>query len=185
MRDNLETKESFLIEELLQLTLNAGMSTRNNSFPIYDLENINLNEARRLRKEIKSFLLNYFEALKERCITETEHVNKILELSKLITTKYNAILFQKKFRIGISQKLINLFLKYLWCLDFIDKPCHCPFDNIIKLKIRSKFKEARLIDWTEMNKIKDYLFYVEKARIISSNEGLSISEWELINWKRR
>jgi hypothetical protein len=34
-------------------------------------------------------------------------------------------------RIGLAQKALNLYLKYLWCLGEIHEPPHCPLDSIV------------------------------------------------------
>ena len=47
------------------------------------------------------------------------------------------------FKIGHSQKLLNLMLKYYWCLEWLKyTPPHCPIDRMIlvaaKVKINGK-----------------------------------------------
>jgi len=176
-------KEEFLIGEFLQFSLSAGFQTRNEEFPIYNYNTIDLNQAKKLRNDIKVFLLNYLNDFKS--TSEDEHVQKIIELSNYISDKYSKILFKNRFRIGICQKIINLFLKYAWSTGKIDMPFHCPIDNIIKTKIEKRVQEKSLIDWTEMDDIKEYLDYIETLKLISQESKMSLAEWEINNWKRR
>ncbi|GAI79125.1 unnamed protein product, partial [marine sediment metagenome] len=104
-----DLKEEFLIKELLQLTLNAGLQTRNEFFPIYSYETLDLNQAKNLRNDLKKHLLTFLDLYKSRMISEEEHILIIVELSNIISKKYNEILYKKRFRIGVSQKIINLF----------------------------------------------------------------------------
>ena len=182
-----DKQQSFLIQEFLYFSIQAGFATRNEDYPIYDnlSEEFSLKKTKDLRNDLKSFLLEYFIELKDKSITEEEHIKKIETLSKIITKKHGSILFESKFRIGVAQKIINLFLKYLWAADLISKPHHCPFDNIIKLKIQKHAKDKYLVDWTEMTKPQEYNAYVSAAKIASTEANMSISEWELSTWKRR
>ncbi|MBK5285478.1 MAG: hypothetical protein JJE25_08730 [Bacteroidia bacterium] len=176
-----EKKESYLIDELLQLTLVAGLATRNEFFTIYDRDKVDLIKPKKLKADIRSFLKEYYHELKVKAISEQEHINKIIRLSDTLSNNYRDILFKKRFRIGVSQKLINLFLKYLWALDKIETPHHCPFDNIIKRKL----KNIELEDWTELDSLVHYMRYVTTAKKVAMEDGLSIAEWELTVYKRR
>jgi hypothetical protein len=175
-------KDEFLIKEIMQNSISASFQTRNEEFPIYNYENLDLNSAKYLRNEIKDFLLLYLHNYKT--IDEKGHIAKIKELSDILSSKYSKILYNGRFRIGISQKVINLFLKYMWSIGKIDVPYHCPIDNIIKIKVLKGLKNITLKDWTELDNIKDYLKYIELIRIKSINSNISIAEWELENWKK-
>jgi len=80
----------------------------------------------------------------------------------------------KKIRFGTLQKLVNLYLKYLWCLGWLEnEPLHCPFDGII-------LKELNITDnWTESDDVERYHVWVDKAREAA---GSSIAQWELKIW---
>jgi len=176
-------KEEFIITEILQFSVSAGFQTRNNEFPIYDYNSIDLNRAKKLRNEIKEFLLKYLQEFES--TTEDKHIQMIINLSDLISDKYSNILFNSRFRIGISQKIINLFLKYVWAIGKIKMPFHCPIDNIVKNKIERRINDLDLKDWTELDDITDYLEYIQFIKIISQEDKLTIAEWEINNWKRR
>ena len=89
-----------------------------------------------------------------------------------------------KYRYGIAQKLLNLYLKYLWCIKLIHTPPHCPIDRIIINKLKLK------CNWTQINDEKYYRRIIEKIKktikldeVHSPNE--SIAEWELKVYSRR
>ena len=171
----------------MYFSIQAGFAARNEEYPIYDFNsgNFDLKLAKRLKNDVKEFLLEYYKKLSNKAVTEEEHKRLLRALSNKITKKYKAILHGGKFRIGVSQKIINLFLKYLWAAGLIREPHHCPFDNIIKRKIQKYSKDNWLTDWTEMSAMKEYEEYVSATRTASNNESLTIAAWEMKNWKRR
>jgi len=85
----------------------------------------------------------------------------------------------KRFRFGTLQKLVNLYLKYLWCLGWLEKkPLHCPFDGII-------LKELNITDnWTESDDVERYRVWVDTARKTAEAKELSIPQWELEIWNK-
>ena len=71
----------------------------------------------------------------------------------------------------------NLYLKYLWCIDIICEPPHCPIDKIILNKLKD-YKTS----WTKMNK-DDYIRAIKKINFVRGKE--SIAQWELREFSRR
>lgn len=178
-----DKKEEFLINEMIQSSINSGFQTRNLDFPIYNYENLLLNAAKNLRRDIHNFLLLYLAEYVPNC--EEEHIKRIKKLSSQMSLKYGDILHKKRFRIGVSQKIINLFLKHMWVIGKIGEPMHCPFDNIIKIKLLKGIKTITLTDWTEFDQISVYKKYVTLASQKALESGFSIANWELENWKGR
>lgn len=187
-------KERFIIEECMMFSFNAGVQTRNKLFPIYNDKPLLYSENRDLKYqsdnvsnvklEVFDFLDQYLNHIIQNGIKEEIHLYKIQELSNRLTQKFKPILYNNRFRIGISQKIINLFLKYMWSLGQIPEPCHCPIDGIIKSKIRQSDRIA-LIDWTGMDSIFEYRIYIDLIKEIAQRQNLTIAQWEFINWKRR
>lgn len=176
-------KEQFLIDEYLSSSINAGLQTRNKLYPIYLSNNFKMIDNQSLRLEIKEFLKSYIEKFNN--LTEEDHCNYIMLMSNMLSDNHREILFKKRFRIGISQKIINLFLKYLWSINKIKTPFHCPFDNIIKSKLLSYYNDSALSNWTELDSMDKYYEYVRVAKKVAEKEGLKIAEWELLNWKKQ
>lgn len=167
-------KNKFLLNEFATMTLMDGLATRNKNYPIYK-KNIDRNL---LKEHLRNKLLNISKDYRGCEIGEEELISLINGLAEDATKKYQSILYENHFRIGISQKIVNLFLKYLWCSDWIKEPPHCPFDSIIKNKLNSPI----LIDWTKLDNIDDYKKYVKAAHSIANIQGKSIAQWELATW---
>ena len=171
-------KRQFLVEEFLMFSLNAGLQTRGN--PVYAH---NGKECADMRTDIKNYLVQYAQEFDK--ISEDYHYEKIQNLSNSLSEKYSGVLLNNRFRIGISQKIINLFLKYMWTAGNIKMPFHCPFDSIIKSKLLKGNSTVRLQDWTMFDSIDEYRKYVSLARISADELQLTIAEWELVSWNRK
>ena len=171
-----ENKNKFLKNEFLTLTILGALGVRDKNSPIYN-KNVKQREKEDLKDFLRNKLIEYSKHYHKR-VSEEQHIRNIEQFAKEITIKHKNILHKKEFRIGIAQKLLNLYLKYLWTSDKIPKPPHCPFDNIIVSKIN-----AKNIKWTALNGIKEYKILVEKAKKYSGKK--SLAEWELDIWHRR
>ena len=178
-----DKKEEFLIKEMIQSSISSGLQTRNQDFPIYNFENMQLNDTKNLRRDIYDYLLLYLAEYVPNC--EEQHIERIKNLSSQLSHKYKNILHKGRFRIGVSQKIINLFLKHMWVIGKIGEPIHCPFDNIIKVKILKGVKGVSLTDWTEFDQMNIYKKYVQLALLKASENSCSVAVWELENWKNR
>ncbi len=159
-------------------SLNAGLQTR--SYPVYLFYS---NDGIQLKQDIKQYLIQYTQSFDN--ITERDHYRKIIELSDQISETYRKILINGRFRIGVSQKVMNLFLKYMWTSGYIKMPYHCPFDSIIKSKLIKDSNHTYLQDWTMLDSIEEYEKYVTMASIKAAQMNLTIAEWELVSWNRR
>lgn len=84
-----------------------------------------------------------------------------------------------RFRIGLAQKALNLYLKYLWCAGFAARPPHCPVDAII---LESAGIRAAT-PWTRLDSIEEYARLIEALRAIAS--GRPLAEWELEVWSQQ
>jgi len=164
-------KKEYINNEILTLTIFGGLGR---GYPVYkegtqdksknDLKNF-------LRKELTQYGRNYKNGAHE-----NHHIKNIERFTQAITRKYHEILKDNQFRIGRAQKLLNLYLKYLWVLDMISEPPHCPFDNKIISELGLNIK------WTKLNSMEDYKELVKKAKKMAKNKNLSIAEWELKMW---
>jgi hypothetical protein len=64
-------------------------------------------------------------------ITETKHYLNIENLIRFANNNNFGVLSETGYKYGVAQKLLNLALKYYWCLGLIKEPPHCPVDRII------------------------------------------------------
>lgn len=183
MLDPSNPKHAFLLNEFFTSSINAGLQTRNRNYPVYknDLTDFKAKEC--MMVYIRRFLRGYMIDFDN--IDEEGHKQKIVLMAMHITDKYHFILHEGKFRIGVSQKIINLFLKYLWCYGAVKEPFHCPFDSIIKSHLIKGGSLVQLTDWTRMNSMEEYNEYVKFAGEMAKTDSCSIPEWELRVWNQK
>jgi hypothetical protein len=125
-----------------------------------------------LREHLENELINIGKKYTS-IIDEDSHNKEIIYLSDNLSSKYGHLLEKGRFRIGPSQKAINLYLKYLWCIGEILIPPHCPFDQRVILALPMNIKPA----WTKIDDINDYKQLVESAKLAA--RGRPLAEWEL------
>lgn len=113
-------------------------------------------------------------------VTERQHLDIIEQISYELSTQFTSILINGRLRIGTCQKALNLYLKFLWCLD--DNwaaPLHCPVDRIV-------LQAAGVSDaWTKLDSIEIYAEWITKIRSTALVYGASsVAEWELQIWNQ-
>ena len=79
-----------------------------------------------------------FKSYKNGC-SEEQHYKNIESLIAKANVLGSVLLGPDGYKYGVAQKLLNLAVKYMWCLEHINEPPHCPIDRIIINK--TKFKE--------------------------------------------
>lgn len=124
------------------------------------------------RKALSRRLMELSEKYKQE-VPEPEHIENIKFLATELSSEFAHILDKSCFRIGIAQKALNSYLKYLWCTDKIPAPPHCPFDSIIIDKLPS----CKRIKWTLLDDISEYKQIVSAAREKAGKKTLA--QWEL------
>lgn len=108
--------------------------------------------------------------------TESDHFATIKEFCDSISKIHKKVLRNNQLRIGIGQKLINLYWKFCWLLlQDVKEPFHCPFDSIIISKLKGSTKNIR---WTDLDNIEEYKELVKAAKVESKGDG-SVAKWEL------
>jgi hypothetical protein len=182
MNDTKGLKYQFIFDQIFQNAINASFSTRNPKFPIY---NKNVVKSQILSSELKKLIKVYIDKFQDGEIDEEGHFAEIENISKLVSAdeRFVGLLYGSKFRIGISQKLLNLTLKYLWCIDKIKEPFHCPIDSIVVNNILSAKPDVSLINWTKLDSMDDYRKCV--AVIAEIAKPSSIAQWELNIWNNK
>jgi hypothetical protein len=114
-------------------------------------------------------------------LEEEDHVENIVALSDLLTDLHEDILHGSKFRIGPAQKVLNVYLKYLWCAGEISTPPHCPLDAIV---IRELGSSHRNCSWTQLDDIHKYCAMIEDAKRKADDGNVSLADWELSLWNK-
>jgi hypothetical protein len=138
-------------------------------------------EATKFREDMITFLKdNIIPQYVDGC-SEEQHYRNIDDLIAYGNTVNPGILSDPGYKYGVAQKLLNLTLKYYWCLDLIKEPPHCPVDRIIINKTRHSGK----INWTQITKKMDYEKIITEIKKLAAEKGLSIPMWELTFYRRR
>lgn len=115
-------------------------------------------------------------------VDEKEHLENIEFLVKK-SQEYDLCVFLNEGTItfGVAQKLLNMYLKYLWCAGMImHEPPHCPIDSIVlrNLDIDTAQKsQGALPKWPDADE-KTYNKYINKLNDKTNNP----SQWELREW---
>lgn len=112
-------------------------------------------------------------------VTEGNHIQNIENII-LFSEKSSEILVNGKLNIGVSQKLLNLILKYYWCNGEIEMPPHCPVDRIIQIK----GLKCVPVSWSKITEMSEYLKIINKFRREAESKNQSIAEWELDVFQR-
>ena len=133
----------------------------------------------------RAAVLQYIEKIlipkyKSAC-TEADHIANIESLVHYATVAGKEILGDSGYKFGVAQKLLNLLLKYLWCLGHIAEPPHCPIDRIILNKTALKDR----LNWTQIVTAKQYGSAIAAIQTVASKQGLTLAQWELKFYARR
>lgn len=111
-------------------------------------------------------------------VTDLEHIANIKAISEF-TGKFSSILNGEKLNFGVSQKLLNLYLKYLWCLNETTTPPHFPVDR----RIQGILKVKQVNSWTKFEDEVSYMAVINHARE-NCSPYTSIAELELYLFER-
>ena len=171
------SKNDFINEEIWILTFGGAFQRSG----VYG--DISLEDPRRVlfREDIKHYVEEIiFPQYENYLVDEDAHIKNILNFSEW-SKEYCEIINGGYLKMGISQKLINLYLKYQWCLGNIQQPPHCPFDRIIIQKLGY----SPIPSWTKLDSEKEYREFASKAKKIADMSNKSIAEWELSVFQRR
>lgn len=163
-------KEGFLKNEFLTMSV-LGALGRSKTYSESASEKDKNTFLNALRKKLEEIGERYVSP-----ISEEKHCSNIKEIADDLTKRFSNCLKNRRFRIGIEQKALNLYLKYLWCVGLIPTPPHCPFDSIVI----GRLPECKDLNWTAIDRINVYQKMVNAAR--KKTNGKSIAEWELEIW---
>ena len=105
-----------------------------------------------------------------------EHIGELIEYANSVGT---SVLGSRGYKYGVAQKLLNLALKYYWCLGEIAEPPHCPVDRVVIDETRYKGK----INWTEIEQKSEYQMIIEEIKRQAGTQ--SVAMWELCVYNRR
>jgi len=168
-------KEKFINNEFWTLTFAAAFQRAN----VYK-DNVSDAEKGEFKSKTRAYIENslmiYYS---ENTVSDEMHIDNIEKLS-FFTKQFSNILQKGKLNFGVSQKMLNLYLKYLWCHNKISEPPHFPVDRRIQENIGFK----PVVSWTRFTDSSDYMRIIHFVRA-KNNEFPSIAEFELYYFERR
>lgn len=162
---------NFIKNEIFILTI-SGAFGRNSVYKV----GISEKTKSKFREKIKLLLIDLEEKYLK-TVKESDHLAILDKLKENIEVQSREILRDDHITFGTTQKLLNLYLKYLWCLGLINEPPHCPIDRTILNKIKD-YKTS----WTKMER-EGYCQAIEMIKLIKGTN--SIAEWELKEFGRK
>jgi hypothetical protein len=134
-----------------------------------DAEQVDRDEFVKLfRKKLISLEKVYAEG-----VSEVDHIKNLIMFKEELSADFPKVLADGRMLLGVAQKAVNLYVKYLWVLDFIPQPPHCPVDRIILNKVG-----INNINWTTLDNVDEYWSVIETIRKVADKNKLSIPEWE-------
>lgn len=182
-------KEKFLNNEIWVLTFGGGFQRAN----IYKEE-----VPAKVRKEFREQLRNHIEDLvKEKYfsnISEEAHLENIQSIVNF-SKEQEFEGFKIPINFGVSQKLLNLYLKYLWCAGKLETtPIHFPVDRLVqeilnKEAMKLGFPKNELKAWTKYEDEVEYLKVIRFAEKVRDKnkyfKKMFLAELELSLFNRR
>jgi hypothetical protein len=169
-----EKQSNFLNYEIWILTFGGGLQRSG----VYE-ESAADEQRSEFRKGVRVKISELVKSKYTKIVESEDHISNLLYLQRWIDDNYSEILANNHIKLGVVQKIFNLYLKYQWCLGLVKTPPHCPFDRIII----SKFKLLNPPAWTKLDSVEVYRNLVNEAKKLAG--GKSISEWELEVFLRR
>jgi hypothetical protein len=168
-------RRKFLVSELWILSWGASVQRASLFKP-----DTSEPDRRRFRDGIIAFATDRILEKYESAVSEAAHEANILLLSVHGTEVGSAVLGPQGYKIGVAQKLLNLQLKYLWCLGLIAEPPHCPIDRVVigKSALRNQ------VAWTQINDIETYRCVIQALKPLAEQVGQSLAFWELHTYNR-
>lgn len=166
--DKDQTHITFLKSQLWKSTIKAAFSRAGKIYPPGTGEK----EKNRFRMELFEFISVLIKNDYEyKTPSDQQHLNNISNVMDFATGFGFVTL-----GFGHAQKVLNLYLKYLWCMGEITLPPHFPVDRIIQKKMKVK----TISNWTKWESSVEYLKVIKHAKAQSQQKGFqSIAEYEL------
>ncbi|MDA9951947.1 hypothetical protein N9D46_00825 [Chitinophagales bacterium] len=159
-------KEDFINKEIWMLTFGASFQRA------YAYVDNASNDTKVLFKNNTTVVVeNILAQYKTAKVTDGQHLDNIKAVSDN-SKQYSEIFNGGKINFGIAQKMLNLYLKYHWCLGNINEPPHFPVDRIIQQKLNEHAKlkglpKLELLPWTQFKDETHYIKVINYARALN------------------
>jgi len=171
-----DQKDKFIQSQILGMTIQGAFQ----HIKIYrkDAEKIDNDDKAAFRENVRTYLSDFENEYTSR-VASNRHIANIERLLAKINGLHTSILKDGGISFGVAQKLLNLYLKYDWCLGRIEEPPHCPIDAMILEAVG--MNKSPWSPWSQMSgeQYNEIIDAIEKTR-----GGQSIADWELDEWKK-
>lgn len=168
-----QSQQEFIKNELWLLSF-TGAFQRNNIY----VKNITEPQRKSFREGLRSYIEDVIHPAYKKQVGDKPHGANIIAIIDY-SRGFSKLLSNGELNVGTVQKILNLSLKYYWCLGWLPEPPHFPIDSRIQKCL--PFKKRR--PWTSIKTIDEYQTIINCARdLLLKGETLAI--WELHNFKR-
>lgn len=168
-----QPQQDFLKDEIWLLTF-GGAFQRNKVYK----EGVSEKQRELYRKELRGYFEKEILPAYDKSVEHDEHCAMIEKIAN-DSSKHKSILSKERLSVGTAQKLLNLVLKYYWCLGWLPEPPHFPIDSRIQTCLPAKGR----MSWTKITSMGEYQGIIDCARG-KLKEGETLARWELQNFKR-
>ena len=162
------------IKDEIWLLLYAGAFQHNSIYVTHTKEY----QRKAFREGLRNYIEDVVHTTYNNLVSDQNHGAYILSIIDY-TRSFSQILNRGELNVGTVQKILNLSLKYYWCLDLLPEPPHFPIDRIIQKLLPASLRA----NWTQLQSLEDYQSIIDSVRNIKPNE-MSLAAWELEYFKR-
>ena len=167
-------RDQFLEREFAAMSIIAGFATRDRLWPVYgDADTQGRDETKALVRQLL-FALGHRYA--DTVPDEMRHVIEIAAFAEEVTEARGHCLHLGTLRFGVAQKVVNLYLKYLWLAGLCAEPPHCPIDGIVRDRAGLSYS------WTRSDDVDEYWRAIADLKGKAGSDTLAV--WELSEFQR-
>ena len=185
-----ESQYEFIQNEIWILTFGGAFQRSN----IYKSKGQEEQQKAAFKKGIRAYIENnILDSYRTAIVSDEKHIDNIKKVSDY-SSNFSELFNNEKINFGIAQKMLNLYLKYMWSLGHIQEPPHFPIDRIIQELLNKEMKNLgikgqALKPWTQFTDELHYVKVINSARdLILKKESFtnhSLAELELALFQRR
>lgn len=167
-------QQVFLKNEIWMLSF-GGAFQRNTIYK----EGVHEKERKAFRELLQLYVEDKILPTYKNTLDDKNHGAMIVAITEHATL-HKDVLNNDALNVGTAQKLLNLLLKYYWCLGWLPEPPHFPVDSQIQKNLPAASRKS----WTSISSFNEYDAIIAAARQ-QLKKGETLAQWELNNFKRR
>jgi hypothetical protein len=165
----------FIKRMILRNSVNAALQRAS----VYD-GSADVQLKREFKEKAKQWLVTFGDCYSRKKASKKNWCNKVQSLANTLTGEFGNYLTGKRLTIGVSQKMISLYLKYLWLCGEDDKK---PLFAVLDRKIMKVAGVKNPPNWTKLDDIKKYKCIVSTIDTFAKSKNYSDgAEWEAEKW---